>query len=502
MTYPTKIIPQVIIGVTDVTAHVDLNGATITTTLTRQVSTLDLNMYNVGALGLRDWQFIELHDTTGGGTLLFGGFLQHGEISSQAGGTRQDVYPLKSADYGCFLDHAYIEAKNFPNVNDPGTPITDKWIINYCFTYFLGGGFDASTYVQAIHSYPSIQLNYQTFRQLLDMLAANANAGWYVDYNAKVHFYNLATPEFAPFSLSDNPANINLTSVFPYTNVVRIIDGTGVINRIRVIGSDVAAVGQPLIIIETDEGSHTLYGMYLSGVISNSDIVDPDVALAVASGSLNLNAYGSTGFTMDCYQLGLRAGMLVNFECLAHSFSGQLQIQKVTTQFDSAGFAVCHLEIGPYRQDLTDMIIALARRKLIATEYSTATPITQYGSVNKQADQTVADSASYTDDSELHFAGAAGVTYNVTVHYVVVETGPGPGLGVGADIAGVSGSTMVGIPISGSFTPAAPFVEEYTGTVTIGGVDSTVQFQWTRGLADAYTITVKAGSWIRWSVAP
>ena len=362
MTYPSHIIPQITIAGVDITAHVDLAASKIVNTLTRQVSTLDLNMFKIGGLGIIDWQEVIFQDTLTGDR-LFAGYTQHGDITSEGGGTRQDAYPLKCGDYTCLLDHIYMEPIEYT------IDTTDQTIIQAAFAKFAPG-YEYSTYVQALQTYPGIQVPRQSLRQLLDQMATGANAGWYVDYYKHLHFFFRETTFYAPWGLSDDKAHIDLLTVFPYTNIVRVIDGTAVVNRVTVVGQDINAPANPLLLRMIDEASVQQYGLYLDGVIADQNISDLRTAANIARGFLDQNSTGNQGFTLTIYQTGLRSGMLIQFECLAHGINSPspFQIQKVTTTFDNGGFAKYDLEIGPYRQDLTDVLVKLARRT--ATEFS------------------------------------------------------------------------------------------------------------------------------------
>jgi len=491
MTYPSRVVPQITIMGVDVTNYVDLANSRIINVFSRQISTLELAMSDVGSLGILDWQEVIFYDTATS-TKLFAGYTQTGNIKSVCGGTRLDVSPLRCADYSCLADHIFINPVEYVG------PITDKVIIADIFSAY-DIGCDGSTYVQALQTYPEIQWSRQSLRQLLDLLAANANAGWYVDCDMCLHFFFQENGNHAPFGLSDNPDNIDLVNVFPVGNVVRSLDGTGVVNRVTVVGSDVAAIATPILLRMTNETSLAAYGgMYLDGVISDQDIVDLETAAKVASGYLDAHASGSTTFTMDCYQTGLRAGMLIQFESLAHSFNGLCQIQRVTTGFKTGGYAAYNLEIGPYRQDLSDILVALARRKSLG-EYTTEPITDDRHIIFKTVDEVVNNSNVPQYDDELLFPVLAFGVYKVTVHMIVVDQPADAG--VDYTVFGV-GCTWTGVTISvigGSFAPTDPYIVELSGTLTVGGADTVVHFCWAQYAAKPHDTVMKAGSWLQWA---
>ena len=395
----------------DVTSHIDFNAnnTQIINVLTRQISTLDLNMFSVEGLGILDWQEV-IFTNTESGLRLFAGYTQHGDITSFGGGTRQEVAPLSCGDYSCLLDHIYMDPVEY--VAD----VTDRQIILDAFSKYAPA-FDL-TNVVALQTYPGIQIPRQSLRQLLDQMASGgSNADWLVDYYKKLYYFYRRTTYYAPFGLSDVRANIDLVNVFPFTNVVRVLDGTGVVNRVTVVGQDVTTPANPLLLRMTDFSSVDLYKLFLDGVITNQDISKSAVAAAVARGYLDLNDSGNNGFTLTCYREGLMAGMLLNFECLAHSYTSTVQIQKVTTAFDQGGFAHYDLEVGLYRQDLKDIIVAIARKKL-PTEFAN-NPVSNMWLQGQ-------DDLSILDSNESHSITPSAPTYSTVSlqHFYLCASSP------------------------------------------------------------------------------
>ncbi len=73
-----------------------------------------------------------------------------------------------------------------------------------------------------------------TLREIVDQLAQLAGADWYMDYDKNLHFF-LAEDATAPFSLSESP---NLTTSYPFYNLQKITDGSGVVNRVEIVGGN------------------------------------------------------------------------------------------------------------------------------------------------------------------------------------------------------------------------------------------------------------------------
>jgi hypothetical protein len=228
MTYPARTALTVTIGGHDVTAYLNLGPELpgrleLHSVLTHQIDTCSFDVYNIGPVisWFKEWSEVIITDT-GSGSRLFGGFLQLPSTASMAGGTRMDG-KIQCSDYTCLLDHV--------KVKELFVGQTDAYMLAYVFNKYLPE-INATTYVQALKTWPLLKLNNVTIRQAIDKLAQGAGCDWYVDYNKNLHFY-YGVASAAPFDLSDTP---NLTTTIPYTDFKMNLDGTGVINRVTVNG--------------------------------------------------------------------------------------------------------------------------------------------------------------------------------------------------------------------------------------------------------------------------
>jgi hypothetical protein len=200
------------------------------------------------------------------GTKLFGGYVQQGAVKSFAGGTRLDISPLHCADYSCLFDHIRIK-KSYAPVN---STITDRAIIQDLLSTYCSV-IDTSTYVQAVNSYPRISFSSNTLRAILDQLASAANGYWYVDYNKKLHF-GLSENNPAPFAISDVLSHQDLLTVFPLGSFVHNIDGTGIVNRVEVVGGNYLSANQTIYVAGTGQSNIAPLGLSLHEQTGQSQI--------------------------------------------------------------------------------------------------------------------------------------------------------------------------------------------------------------------------------------
>ena len=232
---------------------------------TTYFDTIGIQLVTTSPTLIQEWQEVIITDLVSGNR-LFGGYTQQGTIASIAGGTCLDISPLHCADYSCLLDHIRVK-KTYTPVN---STITDQAIIQDIFSTYCSF-IDTSTYVQAVNSYPRITFSRNTLRAILDQLAASANGFWYVDYTKHLHF-GLSENNPAPFGISDNLANIDLVTVFPLGNFSRNLDGTGIINRVEVVGGNYLSGNQTIYVAGTGQSNIAPLGLSLHEQTGQSQI--------------------------------------------------------------------------------------------------------------------------------------------------------------------------------------------------------------------------------------
>jgi len=221
MTYDRMNLTVTIDGV-DRTSYVVPGSMETRSVLTRQIDTADFVMEKAGAVEPVEWDEVVITD---GATKVFGGYVL---TKKQVGGPDIGVdFDVACGDYASRLDHVIVKEEYEDQ--------TDAYIIGDLVSKYLSGeGFDGVTDVSEVKTHTKVRLNRMTFREALDALAEYAKADWYVDYDKGIHFFTVEDG-VSPFNLSDAP---DMATTYPFDDLVRDTDGSGVANRVEVVGGN------------------------------------------------------------------------------------------------------------------------------------------------------------------------------------------------------------------------------------------------------------------------
>lgn len=221
MTFPDRLDITLLIDGVDFTEYVRPGSLVIDNALTRQVDTLRVYLENPPTTP-RDWQEIIVYD---GATKIFGGYVI--SFQDHDGADLGLDHNLSASDYSIRFEHVRIKEQYLNQ--------TDGYIINDIFTKYLADeGFDVSTYVVSLKTHDRIRFNRVLVMDAIKQLADLAGADWYVDSEKKLHFFDVENNS-APFNLSDTPDFVN---DYPYNGLELNRDGSGIVNRIEVIGGN------------------------------------------------------------------------------------------------------------------------------------------------------------------------------------------------------------------------------------------------------------------------
>jgi hypothetical protein len=256
MTYPGTVQLEVKVNGIDITDNVWLQdpgeAMQIVNVLTRQIDTCSFTVGNYGSLtAFKEWDELIVRDVATS-TRLFAGFIQTINKKLSKTGNRLDA-KVTAGDYAAWLDHVLVKQQFLVST-------TDAAMLAYIFNLYAPE-FDATTNVAALKTYPRIRFNRMTLRQIIDQLADAAGGNWYIDYNKKLHFFAL-DETLTPFNLSDAP---NLTTTYPYEKMVKNDDGTGVVNRVEVVGGDYLSDDVTLFIAGTGQEPRVILPFKMSG---------------------------------------------------------------------------------------------------------------------------------------------------------------------------------------------------------------------------------------------
>ncbi len=219
MSYPDDLSIAVTLDGVDITDYLRVGTLQIESVLTHQVDTCKLRLLSSVPKTPEDWMEIAVQD---GATKLFGGFVQ--VVRKEELGLGYE-YTLECADYACLLDRIIVKAEY--------EDMTDAAILADLFADYLPE-IDASTHVTAIKTHTKIRFNRMTLRECVNALADYADGDWYIDYDENLHFF-LGESNSATFDLSDSP---DYSQTYPFSDLELELDGTGVVNRVEVVGGN------------------------------------------------------------------------------------------------------------------------------------------------------------------------------------------------------------------------------------------------------------------------
>jgi hypothetical protein len=421
----------------DVTSYVRNGSLQIKNILTRQVDTCSFELlssiYTPSA-----WDEVTISI---GATRLFAGYVQAVKVEPLGIGSSQLVYQVDCADYTALLTKTVVKAE-YENM-------TDAAMLAGLFAIYLSE-VDATTYVHAVKTHDRRRFNRKSLREILDELSESAGADWYIDYSKKVHYF-LTEESFAPFNLVD-VGSANYSTTYPHQKLVLDTNGTGVVNRVEVVGGNyrsedqtiyLAGTGQdarvilpfkahaptgqtsiqvwrndgtllspswtsltvkvgyieslgattevlhyfsekvleqqnawpalsnavkvtakfevPLRARVRDQASYNHYGLWLDGLIVDSNLTTRDTARMAGRGLLAEKALASTALSCTAWQSGLRAGMTIHVTDALQGINADYLIHDVTTKVVDLKYVIYELQLGTFNASLVDIIAALAR---------------------------------------------------------------------------------------------------------------------------------------------
>jgi len=239
MTYPEALTVTIEINSVDVTEYVPPESLSISNVLTNQVDTAVLVLEAASDIEPREWQELVI---TAGTTRIFGGYIV---LVMETAGPSLDInYQVEASDYSIRLDKVIVKEEY--------TDSTDAEIIEDLFdTYLPGEGFDYTTHVQTIKTYPRIRFNRRTILECILQLAELSRADWYIDPDKNLKFFERSTNTApAAFSISDEP---NLVTSFPASRIKSARDGVRVANRIEIVGGNFRSEDATFILPGTGE---------------------------------------------------------------------------------------------------------------------------------------------------------------------------------------------------------------------------------------------------------
>jgi len=177
-----------------------------------------------------------------GATTYFGGYVTNQDVTTFLTGPRK--LSLQCQGYGILLAETLVEYEGY-------FPEADDFIINDLFDTYLPA-IDSVTDVAQLDASMDIEFSEMSLAEIMDALCERTGGRWYID-NIKTLHYFADENDDSGFDLSDTPAPP--ASYTYHDDPEKRVDGTQIVNRVRVIGADEYSVTR------NDAGSQATYGI-------------------------------------------------------------------------------------------------------------------------------------------------------------------------------------------------------------------------------------------------
>lgn len=201
----------------DISDSVIVDSLSVVQNLTNEVDTASFSVYKRGDRVLPVFDDdIEVLD---GNTKLFGGKVV--EVKQVIGSGKVEVYEISCVDHTFEFDRI-LAARTYTNTSVKD--IIDDLITSYAPSFTTNNV--SSNFIIKKIVFNQIPLS-QCMRKLADIIKYD----WYIDADKDVHFFDKFT-NIAPFDLTDTNGK------YVYKSLVRSVDGSQVVNRVKVRGGE------------------------------------------------------------------------------------------------------------------------------------------------------------------------------------------------------------------------------------------------------------------------
>jgi hypothetical protein len=117
----------------------------------------------------------------------------------------------------------------------------------------------------------------------------------------------------------------------------------------------------PLVVVLTDENSHSYYGDYYDGVISDQSVFDTATAIKRCRTLLLEQSYGLTTLEVKCWKPGIQSGMILRIDHITRAVHNSYIVQEVHVVPKGGGFFEYVITLGAWNWNLVDIVTQLAR---------------------------------------------------------------------------------------------------------------------------------------------
>jgi len=231
----------------------------------------------------------------------------------------------KTWEVNCQDNNVLLDERTIPSASYAAAT-ADSAIIDDLFTNYRSD-INSTDEVDTINaSMEAIEFEEMTLRECLDAICAITGGRYYVDYQKKLHYFNVETGNTASFGLSTSP---DFSSIYPFSSFRKVEDSTRLTTHVRVVGED-AEGWYPA---TPDYSSDERHALVRDRSAVNAAAVE-DVGTAV------YNRYNSDRETyrLSTEQDGLRAGQSVGLVNATWGISSTFWIRELKmVVLDKAG---------------------------------------------------------------------------------------------------------------------------------------------------------------------
>lgn len=286
-----------------------------------------------------NWSSIVITDETG--ARQFAGYIT--QIERRLSSTNDVMLDCSCSDYGITLNRRYHSGTYLNK--------SDQFIILSAFAGFNEVIVEPENIAKLADSLGQFEVKDQNLRQLMDRICEITGGEWKIDYDRKLHYYQIGAS--APWSISGNPDNINSFAV-NFGSVRE--DASAMANRIIVLGA-LSSGGEEVTATAEDAEAQAKYGV-LAHTMVDRQIPDTTAAQLRANAELanrkDVQVNGTFKYWIvpgrQSYPTTpLDVGQLVSISHASAGLSGEYMIRRSTMRWVSADSVECSCDFGSRR---------------------------------------------------------------------------------------------------------------------------------------------------------
>jgi hypothetical protein len=339
------------------TASINVMGQALTAAASRyDYSHYDQDVYGIGIQALFKVTILDGRD---GVTKLFDGNIYAMTLAQSDTPGGMVFYQCDLNDHGALLDRAVCWDTSFPLT----LPNSDKGIILALLGHFCPA-IHLTDIAQIVPTIQKFDWATKTCRQVLDDLAALAQASWHVDFDGNLHYGLASVAPAAPFGLSTTP---NHTTTFPVRVENYRQDFTNPVNSAYVRGGADPSSGAIASASYKDPVSIQQYGEYATGLVDTQIATAWDAALKAKSIVLQYAYPIETGSFKIWGPDGLQVGMMVHIHEDWLGLDANYTIRAMTMNWEDAYQVRYEATFGAMQPDLETVLRMLTQRALWTT---------------------------------------------------------------------------------------------------------------------------------------